>query len=86
VFWEERYSAFATWFSFSVNKKQKKITKLNSNQLNIKKNKIDEDNFGKKYYKKENTKETGKKSCEEKLYQSIVFCEEKLVFTCNCNS
>jgi len=30
---------------------------------------------------KKNTKETGKK-----LYQSIVFCEEKLVFTCNCNS
>ena len=36
--------------------------------------------------KKENTKETGKKPCEEKLYQSIVFFEEKLVFTCNCNS
>ena len=36
--------------------------------------------------KKENTKETGKKSYEEKLYQSIVFCEEKLVFTSNCNS
>jgi hypothetical protein len=36
--------------------------------------------------KKENTKETGKKSYEEKLYQSIVFCEEKLVFTCNYNS
>jgi hypothetical protein len=35
--------------------------------------------------KNENTKETIKKSCEEKLYQSIVFCEEKLVFTCNCN-
>jgi predicted oxidoreductase (fatty acid repression mutant protein) len=31
--------------------------------------------------KKENTKETGKKSCEEKLYQSIVFFEEKLVIT-----
>jgi hypothetical protein len=30
VFWEERYSAFVTWFSFYVNKKQKKITKLNS--------------------------------------------------------
>jgi len=30
VFCEERYSTFATWFSFSVNKKQKKITKLNS--------------------------------------------------------
>jgi len=27
-----------------------------------------------------------KKQYEEKLYQSIVFCEEKLVFTCNCNS
>ena len=25
VFWEERYSAFTTWFSFSVNKKQKKL-------------------------------------------------------------
>ena len=36
--------------------------------------------------KKENTKEIGKKSCEEKLYQSIVFCEEKLLFTCNCNT
>ena len=36
--------------------------------------------------KKENTKETGKKSREEKLYQSIVFFEEKLVFTCNYNS
>jgi len=28
-FCEERYSAFVTWFSFSVNKKQKKNTKLN---------------------------------------------------------
>jgi hypothetical protein len=36
--------------------------------------------------KKENTKETGKKPSEEKLYQSIVFSEEKLVFTWNCNS
>jgi hypothetical protein len=25
VFCEERYSVFATWFSFSVNKKQKKL-------------------------------------------------------------
>jgi hypothetical protein len=25
VFWEERYIIFATWFSFSVNKKQKKL-------------------------------------------------------------
>jgi hypothetical protein len=33
--------------------------------------------------KKENTKEIGKTPCEEKLYQSIVFCKEKLVFTCN---
>ena len=59
------HNVFPTWLSF--------ITKLNFNQLNIKKNQIDEDNFG-------------KKPCEEKLYQSIVFCEEKLVFTCNCNS
>jgi len=43
------------------------------------------DNFGKNITKK-NTKEIGKKPCEEKLYKSIVFCEEKLVFTCNCNS
>ena len=33
--------------------------------------------------KKKNTKETGKQLCEEKMYQSIVFSEEKLVFTCN---
>jgi hypothetical protein len=78
MFYEQSYNAFPTWLSF--------ITKLNSNQFNIKKNKIDKDNFGKKYHKKENTKETGKKPYEEKLYQFIVFCEEKLVFTCNCNS
>jgi len=78
MFCEESYSAFPTWLNF--------ITKLNSNQLNIKKNKIDEDNFKKNITKKENTKETEKKLCEEKLYQSIVFCDEKLVFTCNCNS
>jgi hypothetical protein len=36
--------------------------------------------------KKENTKKTGKKLCEEKLYHSIVFFEEKLVFICNYNS
>ena len=78
MFYEQSYNAFPTWLSI--------ITKLNSNKLNIKKNKIDEDNFGKNITKKENTKETGKKPCEEKLYQSIVFCEEKLVFTCNCNS
>jgi hypothetical protein len=78
MFCEESYSAFPAWLSF--------ITKLNSHQLNIKKNKTDEDNFRKKYYKKKYTKETGKKPCEEKRYQSIMFCEEKLVFTCNCNS
>jgi len=78
MFYEQSYNAFPTWLSF--------ITKLNFNQFNIKKNKIDEDNFLKNITKKENTKETGKKPCEEKLYQSIVFCEEKLVFTCNCNS
>jgi hypothetical protein len=75
MFYEQSYNTFPTWLSF--------ITKLNSNQLNIKKNKIDEDNL-KNIYIKKNTKETGKKPCEEKLYQSIVFCEEKLVFTCNC--
>jgi hypothetical protein len=78
MFCEENYSFFPTWLSF--------ITKLNSNQLNIKKNKIDEYILEKNITKKENTKETGKKPCEEKLYQSIVFCEEKHVFTCNCNS
>ena len=76
MFCEESYSAFSTWLSF--------IIKLNSNQFNIKK-KFDEDNFEKKYHKK-NTKEIEKKPCKEKLYQSIMFCEEKLVFTCNCNS
>ena len=71
MFCEESYSVFPTLISF--------ITKLNSNQLNIKKKKINGDNFGKKYYKKkENTKETGKKPCEEKMYQSIVFCEKNL--------
>jgi NADH:ubiquinone oxidoreductase subunit len=77
MFCEESYSTFPTWLSF--------ITKFNSNQLNIKK-KINEDNFGKEYYKKRKHKKIGKKPCEEKLYQSIVFCEEKLVFTCNYNS
>jgi hypothetical protein len=43
MFCEESYIVFPTRLSF--------IKKLNSNQLNIKK-KIDEDNFGKKYYKK----------------------------------
>ena len=37
---------------------------------------LDKDNFEKKIIKKENIKETVKKPCEEKLYQSIVFCEE----------
>jgi hypothetical protein len=51
------------------------------------KKKIDEDNFEKKILQKKKTKKKlEKKPCEEKLYQSIVFCEEKLVFTCNCNS
>jgi hypothetical protein len=48
------------------------ITKLNSNQLNIKKNKIKEDNFEKKILQKRNTKETGKKPCEEKLVIAIL--------------
>ena len=63
MFCEESYNTFPTWLSL--------ITKLNSNQLNIKKNKINEDNFLKKYYKKK-TKETGKKPCEEKLVIAIL--------------
>ena len=55
-------------------------------QLNIKKIKLMEIILKKNITKNENTKETRKKSCEEKLYQFIVFCEEKLVFTSNCNS
>jgi peptide methionine sulfoxide reductase MsrB len=78
MFCEESYNAFFTLLNF--------ITKLNYNQFNIKKNKIDEDNFRKKYYKKKTQKKLKKKPCDEKLYQSIVFCKEKLVFTCNCNS
>jgi hypothetical protein len=35
---------------------------LNYNQLNIKKNKIDEHNFGKKYYKKRKQKKNWKKT------------------------
>jgi hypothetical protein len=78
MFYEQNYNAFPTWLSF--------ITKLNSNQLNIKKKKLTKIILKKNITKKENTKETRKKPCEEKLYQSIVFCEKKLVFTCNCNS
>jgi NADH:ubiquinone oxidoreductase subunit len=59
MFYEQNYNAFPTWLSF--------ITKLNFNQLNIKKNKIDEDNFGKKYYKQKNTKEIGKKTMWGKI-------------------
>jgi hypothetical protein len=61
-------------------------SEVNSNQLNIKKLKSKKIILKKNITKKENTKETGKKPCEEKLYQSIVFCEEKHIFTCNCNS
>ena len=76
MFCEESYIVFPTRLSF--------IKKLNSNQLNIKK-KSTKIILEKNITKKENT-ETRKKPCEEKLYQSIVFCEEKLIFTCNCNS
>jgi hypothetical protein len=78
MFCEESYSAFPTWLSF--------FTKLNSNQLNIKKKKSTKIILEKNITKKENTKETGKKPCKEKPYQSIVFYEKKLVFTYNCNS
>jgi hypothetical protein len=41
VFWKERYSAFAIWFSFSVNKKQKKNYKAKfSTNLILKKKPI----------------------------------------------
>ena len=73
-----KLQCFPTWLSF--------ITKLNSDQLNIKKKKSTKIILEKNITKKQKTKETGKKTCEEKLYQFIVFCEEKLVFTCNCNS
>jgi len=33
----------------------------------------------KKYHKKRKNKKNWKKPCEKKLYQSMVFCEEKLV-------
>ena len=52
MFYEQNYNAFPILLSF--------ITKLNSNQLNIKKIKIDEDNFGKKYYKKKTQKKLEK--------------------------
>jgi hypothetical protein len=78
MFCEENYSVFPTLLSF--------ITKLNYNQLNIKKKKSTKIILEKNITKKENKKKTGKKPCDEKLYQSIVFCKEKLVFTCNCNS
>jgi len=54
MFYEQNYNAFPTQLSF--------ITKLNSNQLNIFKNKIDEDNFEKKYYKKKKHKRNWKKT------------------------
>ena len=67
MFCEESYNAFPTWLSF--------ITKLNYHQLNIKKKSM-KIILEKNITKKENTKEIGKKPCEEKLYQSIVFCDE----------
>jgi len=54
MFYEQNYNVFPTQLSF--------ITKLNSNQLNIKKNKIDKDNFGKKYHKKRKHKRNWKKT------------------------
>ena len=52
MFYEQSYNAFPTWLSF--------ITKLNYNQLNILKNKIDENDFGKKYNKKKTQKKLEK--------------------------
>jgi hypothetical protein len=54
MFCKESYNAFPTWLSF--------ITKLNSNQLNIKKIKSTRIILKKNITKNENTKETGKKT------------------------
>jgi len=71
MFCEESYSVFPAWLNF--------ITKLNYNQFNIRKNKIDEDNLKKKYYKKRKHKRNWKKNhMRKKLYQFIVFCEKNL--------
>ena len=64
MFCEESYNTFPTLLSF--------ITKLNSNQLNIKKNKIDEDNFGKKYYKKKTQKKLEKNHVRRNLYLLVI--------------
>jgi len=47
VFCEERYSGFATSFSFSVNKKKKNYKAKFSTNLILKK-KTNKDNFGRK--------------------------------------
>ena len=52
MFCEERYSDFATWFSFSVNKKQKKYKAKFSTNLILKK--IDKDNSGRKKHPRKN--------------------------------
>jgi len=73
MFYEQSYNTFPTWLSF--------ITKLNFNQLNIKK-KIDEDNFEKKYYKKRKHKRNWKKTMWGKtvLIHSVLWGK-----TCNYN-
>jgi hypothetical protein len=58
VFCEESYNVFLIGLSF--------ITKLNSNQLNIKKIKSTKIILETNITKKENTKETGKKTMWEK--------------------
>jgi hypothetical protein len=82
---DKKLRDWTKWFVAIHNVFEKNLVKLNSNQLNIKKIKSTKIILEKTLQKK-NTKETGKKPYEEKLYQFIVFCEEKLVFTCNCNS
>jgi len=59
MFYEQSYNTFPTWLSF--------ITKLNFNQLNILKNKIDENDFEKKYYKKKT-----QKKLEKTMWRKIV--------------
>jgi len=68
MFCEESYSAFPTLLSF--------ITKLNSNQLNIKK-KIDKGNFGKKYHENRKHKRNWKKNHAEKHYSNPQCFKEK---------
>jgi len=71
-----KLQCFLTWLSF--------ITKLNSKQLIIKRNKIDEDNFRKKYYKKKHKRNWKKTMWGKTLSIHSVLWGKTC--TCNCNS